>query len=171
MRALLLDTVNSSRLGEFRKSDSRIGRSWVVPSEAENAEPENSGPTDSGPTDSYANQVLFAKLGDFLEKPRDEKSLAIKGQDVTNDWSARNEEMHDIHYTSTIFDIETVLENTRQLKASHESVTIETFLGDAFLQLGTLMETAQQAVRGIWASANPSVHLPYSPPLRAPNAR
>ena len=166
VRALFLDTVNSSRPGEFRKSDSRVGRSWVVPSEVENAEPEN-----LGPTDSYANQVLFAKLGDFLEKPRDEKPLAIEGQDVTNDWSARNEEMHDIHYTSTIFDIETFLENTRQLKASDGSVTVEIFPGDAFPQLGTPMETAQQAVRGIWASANPSVHLPYSPPLRTPNAR
>jgi hypothetical protein len=166
VRALLLDTVNPSRPGEFRKSDSRVGRSWVVPSEVENAEPEN-----SGPTDSYANQVLFAKLGDFLEKPRDEKPLAIEGQDVTNDWSAHNEEMHDIRYTSTILDIETFLENTRQLKTSEGSVTVETFPGDAFPQLGTPIETAQQAVRGIWTSANPSIHLPYSPPLRAPNAR
>jgi hypothetical protein len=60
VRALLLDTMSSSRPGEFRKPDSRIGRSWVVHLEAENAEPEN-----SGPTDSYANRALFTKLGDF----------------------------------------------------------------------------------------------------------
>jgi hypothetical protein len=164
VRALLLDTMNSSHLRGLNSSGSRVGRLWAVSSE--DAAPEN-----SGPSDSYANQAFFARLGDFLEKPKDEKPLLIEDQNVKNGQSAYDEGMRDMHYVSTFFDLETFFENPRQPKASEGSVTAESFPVEAFPQLGTPVETAQQAVRGIWASPNPSVHSSYSPAIRAPNAR
>lgn len=166
VRSLLLDTTNTSRLGEINKSDSRIGRSWVVSSQVEDVAPEN-----PGPPDLYVNQVLFARLGEFLEKSKDEKSLANEDLDVTDEQNAHGERMHDKHYASTIFDLDTFLEKIRQPKASDGSGTAGPFLGGAFPQLGISRGTVKREVRGTWASPNPCVHLPYSPPLHAPNAR
>lgn len=118
--------------------------------------------------DPHACQALSARLGDFLEEPNDNSSLEIQDRTLTNDYHHCDEEAHDTR--STTLDLESFLQDIRQPKVSDRSLTAELLSSDAFPRLGISEETAQRAVRGVWAEPNPSVHSSYTHPVHAPKA-
>lgn len=166
VRALLLDTVDVLSPKRFNKLDSQVGRSWVRLSEVEDSVPEP-----SYPPDSYVDQLLFARLGDFLGKPKGEEALAIEDQDVAIDQHAHGEGIRDEEDASIAFDLETILGKIRLQRVSDGSSTADPCPGDAFPQLGSSKNTAQHQFQEIWGNFDPSVHSSYSPPISAPIAR